>query len=201
MLLSLLAACSTKTVHDGAVASNGTLLANADVATPEKTADPETRYVLQPGDVLLISAWKEPDLQAEVVIRPDGGLSFPLAGELMAGGRSVEQLRSALTERIQRYVPDVLITVVVKLAQGHRFYVVGKVTRPGEFVAGREVDVMQAIGMAGGTTPFAALNKIKVLRRESGRQTAIPFRYGDVEDGEDLQQNIVLRSGDVVVVP
>jgi polysaccharide export outer membrane protein len=158
-------------------------------------------YRIQPGDVLTISVWKEKDLQSEVLVRPDGGLSFPLAGTLHADGKTVDELQTMLEERLRKFVPDALVTVSVKEIGGNRIYVIGKVNRPGEFPFSRPLDVMQALSLAGGATPYAALNDIQVLRRESRKQIAIPFRYGAVERGRDLEQNIELQSGDTVVVP
>jgi polysaccharide export outer membrane protein len=158
-------------------------------------------YRVQPGDVLFVSVWKEQDLQLEVLVRPDGALSFPLAGELKAEGRSVEELRAELDQRLRRYIPEAVVTISVKELNGNRIYVLGKVNRPGEFPFGRPLDVMQALSLAGGATPFAALNDVRVLRRENGRQIAIEFHYGEVERGRNLEQNIELHSGDVVVVP
>jgi len=162
---------------------------------------PAPAYRLQSGDILAVSVWKEPDLVSEVTIRPDGRLSFPLAGDLVAATRSVEELRGELEERLKKYIPDVLVTVIVKAVTGNRVYVLGKVARPGDFVLNRPTDVMQALGLAGGTTPFDDTNAIRILRREGASQTAIPFRYGEVEHGRHLEQNILLRSGDPVVVP
>ena len=158
-------------------------------------------YHLQPGDVLDISVWKEQDLQREVLIRPDGGMNFPLAGEIDTRGMSVEGLRTALTERLQRFVPDLVVTVAVKTIGGNRIYVLGKVNHPGEFQFSSPVDVMQAISLAGGTTPYAASNDIVILRRHDGRLEAVRFHYADVEHGKELAQNVLLRSGDTVVVP
>lgn len=158
-------------------------------------------YTVHPGDVLGISVWKEPDLQREVLVRPDGGLSFPLAGDMVARGRTVEAIQDALAERLARFIPDPVVTVTVQQVAGNRLYVLGKVNQPGMFVMAGPTDVMQALSMAGGTNPFAKLNDIKILRRTDDGQEAISFRYGDVADGEDLEQNIVLQSGDVVVVP
>ena len=158
-------------------------------------------YRIQPGDVLSISVWREEDLQRDVLVRPDGGLSFPLAGEQQAAGRTVEELRLAIEERLSRFIPEPVITIAVQAIGGNRIYVIGKVNRPGEYPFSRPLDVMQALSLAGGTNPFASVNDILVLRREGGRQTAIPFRYSDVERGRDLDQNALLRSGDTVVVP
>jgi polysaccharide export outer membrane protein len=160
-----------------------------------------SEYILQPGDILTVSVWKEQDLSLEVLIRPDGGLSFPLVGDVTATGKSVAALRSEFTERLMKYIPNPVVTVAVKAIGGNRVYVLGKVTRPGEYMFAHPVDVMQALSLAGGTTSFAALNDIVILRRENGVLKALPFRYAEVERGKGLTQNILLESGDTVVVP
>lgn len=163
---------------------------------------PTSDYAVQPGDILEISVWKEEDLQREVLVRPDGRFSFPLAGEIDATGKTVGDLREEISASLQKYIPDLIVTVSVQSILGNKVYVLGQVNKPGEFVVNPRVDVMQALSMAGGTTPFAALNDIVVLRRDgNGSQRAIRFAYKDVERGRSLDQNIVLNSGDVVVVP
>lgn len=158
-------------------------------------------YKVLPGDVLQISVWKEEDLQSEVLVRPDGAFSFPLAGEISTSNRTVLELQQEVTNRLSRYISDPVVTVSVQQVLGNKIYVIGQVTRPGDFVVNPQVDVIQALSMAGGTTPFAALNDIKILRRTGNQQRAISFRYNDVVRGKDLEQNIILQSGDVVVVP
>lgn len=158
-------------------------------------------YRIQPGDVLIVSVWKETDLQSEVLVRPDGGLSLPLVGDLQAAGKSVEDVRKAVDERLRKFIPDPVVTIAVKQINGNRVYVLGKVNRPGDFPLSQPIDVMQALSLAGGTTPFAALDDIQILRREHGRQTSLRFKYGEVEKGRHLEQNVLLRSGDTVVVP
>jgi polysaccharide export outer membrane protein len=158
-------------------------------------------YRIQPGDVLEVSVWKEENLLRQVLVRPDGGISFPLVGNVVAAGKSVDELQHLITERLTKYIPDPVVTVSTQQLNGNKVYVIGKVARPGEFVANRYMDVVQALSVAGGMTPYAADNKIKVLRRKDGKLIAIPFRYGDIEKGEDLEQNIMLQSGDVVLVP
>jgi polysaccharide export outer membrane protein len=158
-------------------------------------------YKLQPGDVLIVSVWKETDLQSDVLIRPDGGISFPLAGELPAAGRTVAELNTALEGRVRKFIPDAVVTVTVKSSAGNRIYVVGKVAHPGDFPLIGSVDIVQALSMAGGATAFADTNAIRVLRREGIQQVSIRFRYGDIEHGRRLSQNILLQSGDTVVVP
>ena len=161
----------------------------------------EGAYKIQPGDVLEVSVWNEEGLIREVLVRPDGGMSFPLAGDIKAAGESVENLSNTITDRLTKYIPDPVVTVSMRQLSGNKIYVVGKVARPGEYVANSYVDVVQAIAMAGGMTPYAAVNKIKVVRRKGEDLEAYPFRFSDIEKGENLEQNIVLRSGDIVVVP
>lgn len=158
-------------------------------------------YKLQPGDVLQVTVWKETDLQGEVLIRPDGGMSFALAGEFQAAGHTVAELTAMIEARIRRLVPDAVVTVSVKAAAGNRVYVIGKVVHPGDFPLNRPIDVMQALSLAGGATAFADTKGIRILRRDGMQQTSIAFRYGDVERGRKLEQNILLQSGDTVVVP
>ncbi len=170
-------------------------------AFAQDALSPVTSYKVLPGDVLLISVWKETDLQLDVLVRPDGAFSFPLAGDISTSNRSVLDLKDEITRRLSRYISDPVVTVSVKEVLGNKIYVIGQVVRPGVFIVNPQVDVMQALSMAGGTTPFAALNGIKILRRSGKEQRAISFRYNDVVKGNNLKQNIVLQSGDVVVVP
>lgn len=161
----------------------------------------EATYLLQPGDVLSVTVWKEEDLQRVVIVRPDGGISFPLAGELQARGSSIEDVRQQITKKLEEFIPDVQVSVALQELNGNSVFVVGKVNRPGVFPFNKNIDVVQALGMAGGTNAFASLNDIKVLRRINGKLTAIEFRYSDIAKGRKLEQNIILHSGDTVIVP
>lgn len=158
-------------------------------------------YRIQPGDLLMISVWKEPELQGEFLVRPDGGVSMPLAGDLQAAGRSTSALQQLIRERLHATVPNAAVTVTVKAINGNRIYVIGKVSRPGEFLLQRPMDVMQALALAGGPTTFADVDDIRILRRDDDGQTSIGFRYREVERGRALQQNVLLQGGDTVVVP
>jgi polysaccharide export outer membrane protein len=162
---------------------------------------PGDGYKLQPGDLLQVVVWKETDLQSEVLIRPDGGISFPLAGDIQAAGHTTDELRAELETRVRKLVPGAVVTVSVKAANGNRVFVIGKVNRPGDFALNRPIDVMQAISLAGGVTPFANSNGIRVLHRDGLRQNSVRFRYSDVANGRHLEQNILLQSGDTVIVP
>jgi polysaccharide export outer membrane protein len=163
---------------------------------------PDTIYTVKPGDVLKVSVWKEPELQGPVLVQPDGTFTFPLCGEIDARDKSVEQLQQMIGQRLAHFITDPVVTVSVQKINGNRIYVIGQVNKPGDFIVNPRVDVMQALSMAGGTTPFASLGNIKILRHtDSGTQVAMPFNYNDVVHGSDLSQNITLQAGDVVVVP
>jgi len=158
-------------------------------------------YLVNPGDLIAISVWREADLRADVLVRPDGKFSFPLAGDIQAEGNSVEQIRQEVTDKLNRYIPDPVVSVSVLQINGNKVYVIGQVNRPGDINANPQVDVLQALSLAGGTTAFAQANDISILRRTEKGIVSIPFRYGDIEKGKRLEQNIMLQAGDVVVVP
>lgn len=171
-------------------------------AQPQAPAEQLPAYTVKPGDILAISVWKEPELQDDaVLVRPDGMFSFPLVGQVDAREKSVAELQQFISERLARFIADPVVTVSVQEIRGNKVFVLGQVNKPGEFIVNPRVDVMQALSMAGGTTAFASLNNIIILRRTGNQQTALPFRYPEVIKGRDLSQNIELQSGDVVVVP
>lgn len=175
------------------------LIATITPSVMASEIDPEYRVGAE--DVMQISVWKDEQLTREVVVRPDGMFSFPLIGDVQAEERTVEQIRSDLVQRLAKYIPDANVSVAVTRVSSYKVYVVGRVNKPGEYVIGHYADVLQALSLAGGLTPFAAENDIKVMRRVRGEQHAIPFRYGDMRKGRALDQNIVLQRGDVVMVP
>jgi len=158
-------------------------------------------YRIGPEDTLEISVWKEEALKKDVLVRPDGDISFPLAGDVRAAGRTVGELREELAKRIEKYIPQPVVSVLVTRTASNRVYVVGRVTKSGDYPAGRFIDVLQALAMAGGLTPFADEKDIKVIRREKDRVSVFPFDFKAVSRGEKLEQNILLQGGDVVVVP
>ncbi|ARN74078.1 polysaccharide biosynthesis/export family protein [Oceanicoccus sagamiensis] len=169
-------------------------LAQAVVAEPS--------YKINPGDVLRIDVWNEETLVREVTVLPDGYINFPLVGSISVGGLTTFSAGETIAEALGNYLKDSpTVNVAVSQLLGNKIYIIGKVNRPGDYPINRPTDVMQALAMSGGLNTFAAENKIVVLRRiQSGEQISIPFKYGDVKAGEELQTNIVLQSGDVVVV-
>ena len=171
----------------------------ADVAAKQEPGP--ASYKIGPGDVLSISVWKEEGMQLEVLVRPDGGITFPLAGEINAGGLTTKALSDELVKKLEKYIPHPSVTVSVLKSVSNKIYVIGKVNRPGEFTATGYMDVLQALTMAGGLTPYADSDEIKIIRRtKTGTKMKI-FDYDEVISGERLDMNIILEAGDTVVVP
>jgi polysaccharide export outer membrane protein len=172
------------------------------VVFAEEPVNVEPSYLLGPEDVLKVAVWRDEQLTQEMVVRPDGMISFPLIGEVVAAGRTVEDVRLDITKRLTKFLPTPNVTVTVLKVQSYRIYVLGRVLKPGEYQAGHHTDVLQALSMAGGLTPYAAENDIKIIRRNHGTEELVfPFRYSDARKGKNLEQNIILQRGDVVMVP
>ncbi|WP_331818192.1 polysaccharide biosynthesis/export family protein [Methylobacter sp. Wu1] len=159
------------------------------------------QYTVNSGDILDISVWNEEALQKEVRVLPDGSISFPLAGSISVAGKSISQIQSILKERLAELIADPVVNISVKSAEGNSIYVIGQVKKPGQFVMYQPMDVMQMLSLAGGLTAFAKANDIVILRRNGDKSESIAFKYGEVEDGDKLENNHLLRSGDVIVVP
>lgn len=171
------------------------------VIAADARASGDTGFQVGPQDVLEILVWGEEDLQREVLVRPDGGLSFPLAGEIDAAGKTPSEIQREITARLKKFIPEPVVTVLVTEVASYKIYVLGQVNKAGEFQVGRYLDVAQALALAGGLTPFAAEDKIIILRRQGDKEIVIPFRFDQLKRGRDLESNIILRSGDVLVVP
>ncbi len=161
----------------------------------------EATYFIGPGDTLEISVWKDESLSRQVIVPPDGVVSFPLIGDIPATNLTVTDLRKIVTEKLSEYVPDVTVTVMILQFNSLKGYVIGKVNKPGEFPISMETSVIQILSMAGGLSPFASRDKIFILRQKNGETVRIPFDYWQMLKGENLEQNILLQRGDVVVVP
>jgi polysaccharide export outer membrane protein len=158
-------------------------------------------YEIGPEDLLDISVWKEKDLQKEVLVRPDGWITFPLVGNIEAKGKTALQLQEEITQWLKQYIPNPVVSVSVKKIAGYKVFVIGRVNKPGDYVVGRYIDVLQALSLAGGLTPFAEEGNIKIVRKQRGKETILRFNYAEVKKGRRLEQNITLQSGDVIIVP
>jgi polysaccharide export outer membrane protein len=166
-----------------------------------ETAAADPAYLLGPEDVVKVAVWKDEHLTQDTVVRPDGMITFPLIGDVAAAGRTAEDVRNEIAKRLGKYLPNPNVTVTVLKVLSYRIYVLGRVNKPGEFLVGHHTDVLQALSMAGGLTPYASENDIKIMRRSGGDQQVFTFRYGDMQKERDLKQNILLQRGDVVMVP
>jgi len=161
----------------------------------------EGAYTIGAGDILSISVWKNADLTRVIQVLPDGMISFPLIGELKVAGETVAQLKKSLQDKLTPFVPDPEISVEVQRVNSMIVYVIGRINRPGHFELVGNMNVLQALAMAGGLTPFARRDGIKVLRNEKDKTVEYAFDYDAVTMDENHAQNILLRRGDVVVVP
>lgn len=164
-------------------------------------ADDRAVYTVNPGDVLEISVWNEDKLQRELRVLPDGSISFPLAGTLNIAGKTINIVQKELTEKLTEYIAEPVVNITVNSVEGNSVYVIGQVKNPGRFIMYQPMDVMQILSLAGGLTTFAKSNDIVILRRSGQASKAIEFAYDDLEEGEDLDKNQLLKSGDVIVVP
>jgi polysaccharide export outer membrane protein len=158
-------------------------------------------YLIGADDILSIVYWREKELSAEVVVRPDGMISLPLLNDIRAAGLTPDQLRGELTAAASKFVEEPTVTVVVKAINSRKVFVTGQVGKPGPYALNSSVTVLQLISTAGGLTEYAKKSKIMVLRTENGKSVALPFNYEEVLEGRRLQQNVELRPGDTVLVP
>jgi polysaccharide export outer membrane protein len=174
-------------------------------AKPERGsqgAHSDSSYVIGANDVLAINVWKEPEITRSVPVRSDGKISLPLVGELMASGQTPLQLEQEITKRLQNYISEPEVTVIVTDSKSQKVNIMGMVTKPGAYLLTSATTVLDAIAMAGGFKDFAKQKSIYVLRQApDGTQKRIPFNYKEVIKGQNPEQNIRLQTGDTVVVP
>ncbi len=156
------------------------------------------QYIIGAEDVLLISVWKDENLTTEAVVRSDGMISVPLVNDVKASGLTALQLKEEITKRLMEYIPGVEVTVVVQQMNSNKVYIQGEVQRPGPQPFNGNLTVIQALALAGGLTPYADKNSIIILRA-GGEQ--LHFDYSAVSRGRNLEQNIILKRGDTIIVP
>jgi polysaccharide biosynthesis/export protein len=169
------------------------------VVVPPVPAPPG--YVIGPDDVLQVLYWREKDVSAEVVVRPDGMISLPLLNDVKAAGLTPEQLRDAVNEAAKKFFEDPNVTINIKAINSRKVFITGSVAKPGPYALSAPTTVLQLISMAGGLTEFAKQKDIAIMRTENGKQLRFPFNYKDVAKGKNLRQNIELKPGDTVIVP
>lgn len=165
---------------------------------PQSAAGPS--YVIGADDTLHVSVWKEPDLTATLPVRPDGMISLPLLNDVQAAGLTPMQLAASLTEKLKKYLADPRVTVVVTQINSQRIYITGEVLHTGAVSLLPDMTVLQALASSG-FTQFANTKNIYVLRITNGKQQKYPVNYKQLIKGEDMEQNILLKPGDTIVVP
>ncbi|WP_397449723.1 polysaccharide biosynthesis/export family protein [Pseudomonas sp. NA-150] len=160
-----------------------------------------TGYLLSPGDKITISVWKEDSLRQEVSVLPDGSINFPLAGRIEVAGLDTTAVVKKVTTKLEEFLPEPTVSVVVTSTAGNLIYVQGKVIKPGPVQMAGPTAVLQALSMSGGLDKFADENEIKVIRLRGKSQQILPVRYKDLISGRDMSTNIQLQAGDTLVVP
>jgi polysaccharide export outer membrane protein len=176
-----------------AAAQNGTP-SRSELAVP---AD----YVIGPEDVLGVVFWREPDMSGDATVRPDGKITVPVIGEIQAAGLEPSALQEQIQTAAKKYLTDVNVAVVVREINSRKVFVTGQVKEPGAFPLTSQLTVLQAIALAGGLLDYADAKNITILRKDGASTTTLKFNYKDVSRGKKLEQNVVLRPGDTVVVP
>ena len=180
--------------------------ANAPTAQPQASAGPAStvpdEFVIGPEDVLSVNVWKEPDLSIrEIVVRPDGRISLPLIEEIQATGLTARQLQDRIAEKLKEFVASPSVTVTITKISSQAVSIVGEVRNPGVYPLGAPMSVLELLARAGGFTELAKTKKIRIIRKEGGQIRQFDFNYKNIVNGKDIQQNILLRNGDSVIVP
>jgi polysaccharide export outer membrane protein len=174
----------------------------ADAPTGPALVATQTDYKIHAGDTLLVGVYDDPKMPPiNVTVTPDGKFSFPLIGNIMAGGKTPEQVRVEIETKLRKYVSEPIVTCAVVDAKGNVAYVIGQVAKPGAVVMNPALNVLQALSVAGGGNAYAKLDSVIIIRNTAAGQKTMRFHYSDVSSGKNLEQNVQLESGDVVVVP
>lgn len=176
-----------------------TVAAPAQGGTTAAAVDPT--YVIGPDDVLTVLFWRDKETSTEVVVRPDGKITLPLINDVQAAGLTPDALRARVQEAALQYFQEPSVSVVVKQVNSRKVYVTGSVAKPGTYPLTSQTTVLQILAMAGGLTEYAKKDRIGVLRVQNGQSQRFVFNYKDVMEGKKLEQNIVLKPGDTVMVP
>jgi polysaccharide export outer membrane protein len=185
---------------DPSIASDKTRKDSGSVTEPAKAHD--DNFVIGMDDVLSVNVWKEADITRSVPVRSDGKISLPLAGEIQAAGQTPRQLEVEITKRLEKYISEPEVTVIVQQINSQKFNILGQVAKPGSYPIANSPTILDAIALAGGFRDFAKKKAIYVLRqRPDGGQSRLPFNYKDVIKGKDAVQNVQLQPRDTIVVP
>lgn len=179
-----------------------TVVPSLSSQTPAPAEPPTTPpYVIGPNDLLKIVVYKQPDISAQVLVRPDGRISLPLVQGIQAAGRTPEELKEKIEESLKEYIEFPNVTVMVDAIQSYRVFVTGQVAKSGPIMTEKPITVLQAIALAGGILTLAKPADTTITRSTAEGDRVFRFNYPEVIKGEHSNQNIFLKTGDVVVVP
>ncbi len=191
-------------IVSGLVFSNQSMAAEKTVANASETKKQgavDSSYIIGPMDVLEIQVWREPDFSRQVLVRPDGKITFPLIGDIQASDMSTMDLRALLTEKLDSFVDNPEVTVIVLESQSKNFYIIGRVNQPGTYPLSPHMTVLQALSVAGGFGEWAHKDNIRIIRRSGEKEEILRFDYDKVISGKNLEQNILLQPNDTIIVP
>ena len=173
----------------------------AEISETKKGSEVDSSYLIGPMDVLEIQVWKEPDFSRQVLVRPDGKITFPLIDDIQASGMTPLGLKDLLTELLKGYIDNPEVTVIVVESHSKNFYILGRVNQPGTYPLIPNMTVLQSLSVAGGFAEWAHKNKIRIIRRTGGKEEVLPFDYDKVIAGKKPEQNILLKPNDTIIVP
>ncbi|MCD6561719.1 MAG: hypothetical protein B1H11_03590 [Desulfobacteraceae bacterium 4484_190.1] len=180
------------------------LLVNTAIFSWIKPAIAQTKvpsYLIGPNDLLNIFVWREPELTRDITVMHDGRITFPLIGEVMAKGKTATELKNVITEKLRDYITAPQVTVIVRESRSRRIYTVGKVNAPGPYPLEPGMTVIQAISAAGGFAEWADTKNILIIRNEDGKKEQLHYNHKEFMSGKNLNQNIMLKPDDTIVVP
>ena len=179
-----------------------------EIDTGEKAAQKEgeeqgqgQEYLIGLGDVIEVNVWKEAELSRTITVRMDGRISLPLLGDEVAAGRTSTELALQIQKRLSEFMTEPPVSVILNENHSRRYFVIGQVNKPGEYLIDFPLTVLQAIARSGGFLEWAKTSDIAIIRRESGQEKRIVYDYDIVVKGKDLKQNILVAPGDVIVIP
>lgn len=203
LFLFLVSSCLIPTVYGQNVS---TLLASSNSANENtingRAATPiDNSYIIGTEDLITIFVWKEPDLTQTVAVRPDGKISMPLLNDIVASGFTTLQLKTEISKQLKQYISEPVVTVIVQAARSQKASVMGEVARSGTYFINGPTTLVQLISLAGGFRDFALTDKISVIREEKGKTLKLKFNYRDFIKGKNLESNIQIKPGDIVIVP
>lgn len=181
------------------LALSGNVFAAEADTTQDSSITSATDFTIRSGDVLQVTVWKEDGLDREVLVLPDGTITFPLVGTIKVEDMTPVDMQAAIRAKLQATIPDATVTVSVKAPLGHKISVLGQVQKPGEIIMGSNMSVMQALSQVGGLTPYASEDIIIIRQTKNGKES-IEYPYDDISRGRHLDKDIDLKAGDVVFV-